>query len=303
MKNRLFIKNISDIITDTKSNHIRKKINCLNLNSDDINKNFTSPIYLNATIAFLVLNGSGEILINYKKYNFRKDSVILMTSIHLFNFIIFSKDIELLCLFVSKDFMEETDSTAMIFRRIKYGVRLFNKPLITFENEKFNLIKERVCDLNKTLDDKNHLYFKEIILNRLDAFYLDLSNIIDLNAEWKNDENQTRYEEIIKLFIEQLINNYRCEHKVEFYASKLNISAHYLTYIVKSVTGQTVYDFIFEMLFSDANSLLINSGLSIQEISDLLNFSNQSAFGKFFKRRSGLSPKEFRNNRFELINK
>ena len=81
---------------------------------------------------------------------------------------------------------------------------------------------------------------------------------------------------------------------MEFYASELNLSSHYLTLIVKQVTGQSVSDFIYEMLYSEARTLLSHSKLSVQEIAAKLNFSDQSSFGKFFKRKSGLSPKEFR---------
>ncbi|MCD8029779.1 MAG: AraC family transcriptional regulator [Bacteroides sp.] len=91
-----------------------------------------------------------------------------------------------------------------------------------------------------------------------------------------------------------LVTHYQSEHKVEFYASRLHVSTHYLTSVVKSVTRQSVSDFIFEMLYSEARILLTHSRLSIQEIAMKLNFSDQSAFGKFFKRRNGSSPLEFR---------
>lgn len=95
-------------------------------------------------------------------------------------------------------------------------------------------------------------------------------------------------------FIELLAIHYREEHKVDFYAAQLNLSSHHLTQIVKLVTGQSVSDFIFEMLFSEARNLLTHSKLSVQEIATALNFSDQSAFGKFFKRKTGVSPVDFR---------
>lgn len=72
------------------------------------------------------------------------------------------------------------------------------------------------------------------------------------------------------------------------------MSPHYLTLIVKHVTGQSASDFIFEMLYSEARNLLTHSKLSIQEIASKLNFSDQSSFGKFFKRKAGVSPFDFR---------
>ncbi|WP_196048231.1 helix-turn-helix domain-containing protein, partial [Parabacteroides distasonis] len=44
----------------------------------------------------------------------------------------------------------------------------------------------------------------------------------------------------------------------------------------------------------EAKALLSSSTLSIQEISDRLNFTNQSFFGKYFKQHVGISPTEYR---------
>ena len=41
---------------------------------------------------------------------------------------------------------------------------------------------------------------------------------------------------------------------------------------------------------------LNDSQLTIQQISEQLNFSNQSFFGKFFKRCAGMSPKDYMNS-------
>ncbi len=41
--------------------------------------------------------------------------------------------------------------------------------------------------------------------------------------------------------------------------------------------------------------MLLGTGLTVQQISDALHFPSQSVFGKFFKKSSGLSPREYRN--------
>ncbi|WP_373283838.1 helix-turn-helix domain-containing protein [Pontibacter amylolyticus] len=64
--------------------------------------------------------------------------------------------------------------------------------------------------------------------------------------------------------------------------------------MVKRLTGQMVADFIFQMIYSEARLLLQQPKLSVKQIADSLNFSDQSAFGKFFKRKSGVSPRQFR---------
>ena len=47
----------------------------------------------------------------------------------------------------------------------------------------------------------------------------------------------------------------------------------------------------------EAQVMLKSSNLNIQQISDELNFKSQSFFGKYFKKFTGMSPKEFRNSK------
>ncbi len=298
MRKTIRIKNIADLfLIPIQTTCIRDKINCINFNYDRITSQLSEPIFLNASIAILVLSGTGAICVNYKSHKIKNNTIILLSVSHLFNFSECSENFQCLCLFVSKDFMDEMDSTDMIYKRIKYGVKLFNTPTVQLNSSETTLLRNKISAVDGAIENLEHLYYKEMILNSLFAFYLDLSNIIDRQADFQNDSHLTRYESIIKSFIELLINNYRNEHSVEFYASQLNVSSHYLTLIVKRITGQSVCDFIFEMLHSEACTLLTHSKLSIQEIATLLNFSDQSSFGKFFKRKAGISPVDYRKKR------
>lgn len=297
MTSSIRIKNICELpIISGSRNDTRKKISCITIDQREAEEQFSSDIHLDAFIILLVLSGKGRTVINYKTYDIQADTLLLLSSAHLFHFGECSDDFQCQCLFISKAFTDEMDSTDMIYRRTKYGVRLYNEPVVPLEHSHASLLAERLISINKNIDRTEHFYHKEVILNRLFAFYLDLSDILERTNLPHTDGCLTRYESIIKSFIELLATHYRKEHKVNFYAAQLNLSAHHLTQIVKLVTGQSVSDFIFEMLFSEARNLLTHSKLSVQEIATTLNFSDQSSFGKFFKRKAGISPVDFRKD-------
>lgn len=276
------------------ANKTRNRINCTTIGAVEIERLFAPTVCLDAVSALLVLSGTATVEINYRPHPVSSGTLILFGASHLFHVSRCSTDCECLCLLVSRKFMEEMDSTEMIQRRIRYGVRLYTRPLVPLGSNEASQIRSRMLDIDRSIDRTDHLYYPELILNSLLAFYLDLSNLIERLPELHPGSTPTRHESIIGTFIELLVEHYRTEHKVEFYASRLNLSAHYLTLIVRRVTGQSPCDFIFEMLYSEARSLLSHSKLSVQEIAARLNFSDQSSFGKFFKRRSGLSPANFR---------
>ncbi|MFR3101268.1 MAG: helix-turn-helix domain-containing protein, partial [Parabacteroides distasonis] len=64
--------------------------------------------------------------------------------------------------------------------------------------------------------------------------------------------------------------------------------------LVKNVSNRTAGEWIDNYVVLEAKALLSSSTLSIQEISDRLNFTNQSFFGKYFKQHVGISPTEYR---------
>jgi AraC family transcriptional activator of pobA len=64
--------------------------------------------------------------------------------------------------------------------------------------------------------------------------------------------------------------------------------------LVKNVSNRTAGEWIDNYVVLEAKALLSSSTLSIQEISDRLNFANQSFFGKYFKQHVGISPTEYR---------
>ncbi|PWV51513.1 AraC family transcriptional regulator [Chitinophaga sp. S165] len=85
------------------------------------------------------------------------------------------------------------------------------------------------------------------------------------------------------------------QHSVRFYASHLNVTPKHLSEVIKEQTGRTAGEWIDQTLVLEAKVLLQRKDLSISQISDLLNFSDQSVFGKFFKVNTGMSPLSYRN--------
>lgn len=297
MTTSIHIKNICELPVISSGDDIRKIISCITIGHREAEEQFSVDIHLDAFIVLLVLSGSGHTTINYKRYEIREGTLLLLSAAHLFHLEGCSSDFQCRCLFVSKVFTDEMDSTEMIYRRTRYGVRLYNEPVVQLKPSHVSLLTERLASIDRSIGLTDHYYHKEVILNRLFALYLELSNLLEHTNLPQTDGCLTRYESIIKSFIELLAAHYREQHKVDYYAGQLNLSTHHLTEIVKRVTGQTVSDFIFEYLFSEARNLLMHSKLSIQEITVKLNFSDQSAFGKFFKRKAGMSPVDFKKER------
>lgn len=99
----------------------------------------------------------------------------------------------------------------------------------------------------------------------------------------------TLYEEFIDRLSEE-----RGKHDVSHYAGLLNISSNYLSRIVSRIGGGTAIDMINRSVILKAKVLLKNSDMTIENISEELNFPNSPYFCRFFKRETGMTPTEYR---------
>ncbi len=126
---------------------------------------------------------------------------------------------------------------------------------------------------------------------------LKASAFLDNSILHKHNQIQecrkTRQTEIFEKFIFMIKQDCSVERNVRFYADKLHITPQYLSKIIKNESNRTASEWIDEFVVLEAKALFKHTNLTIQEISNKLNFANQSSFGKFFKKKTGINPKEY----------
>jgi AraC-like DNA-binding protein len=83
---------------------------------------------------------------------------------------------------------------------------------------------------------------------------------------------------------------------VQYLAGHLNISANYLSDMLRSLTGRSTQQHIHDKLIEKAKELITTTSLSVSEIAYQLGFEYPQSFSKLFKNKTNTSPLEFRNN-------
>lgn len=257
---------------------------------------YFSPFYSDSYIYLLVKSGNAHITINYDTYEVRNSYIIVLTPLHIIQFTHISHDFCCSFLLVDESFMD-IPSMEKVFRQLTRSVQQYNKPVMHLCDSEFTVLTKCLNHIQEKIEQTNHLLHHEIIQNSFVAFLLEWINIYEtlIHRDSSHVVPNHYSAQILKDFISILKTHFKEQHHVSFYAEKLNISPQYLTLIVKKFTGQTIKEFIYDMLYSEARILLNRSDLSIQQISGELHFSDPSAFCKFFKRRSGITPMKYRN--------
>ncbi|MCL1668169.1 helix-turn-helix domain-containing protein [Elizabethkingia ursingii] len=160
----------------------------------------------------------------------------------------------------------------------------------TQERESFRFLINKITDAG---ENKNY-YSKDIIYHYFNALLLELMAIYRSSDTKIINSKTFRKKQFIHQFLTLLSENSKKERTVEFYADRLSVTPSYLSRIVKETSGESTRDIITNFVIMEACSLLMNSQLSITQISEELQFSDPSFFGKFFKRKMKMSPKIFR---------
>lgn len=91
-----------------------------------------------------------------------------------------------------------------------------------------------------------------------------------------------------------LLNKYAIEHRtVLFYAKALNISSKYLSFVCTCYSNKNASSWIDEAVIQKAKAMMVVHHYSLSETSDALHFSTVSSFSRYFKRVTGMTPKEY----------
>ena len=105
-------------------------------------------------------------------------------------------------------------------------------------------------------------------------------------------------EKLMLDFHAAIAENYHISREVKYYAELLCLSPKYFGTVVRQTLGYSAGELIARYVMVQAKHLLhYHHKMTIQQISDKLGFSDQTAFARYFKSHSGQTPQEYREGK------
>ena len=246
---------------------------------------------LNFILMAMCKKGKAQYSIDTRQQVVKPGDLLFVSERHVVDNYVASPDFECLCIMLTTEYYHgfvqdvKNVSSLLLFSMNNPVVPLTNKEIQVFTNY-FETIREKMADTS-------HHYRSPLIKALLLAMFYDMSNVI-YRVERQGNRKHTRAEAIFANFIRLLEENFRTQHRVSWYAEQLCITPKYLSEIVKKISLRTPNEWIDNYVILEARVLLKNTTKSIKEITDELNFPNQSFLGKYFKEHVGVSPSEYR---------
>lgn len=225
---------------------------------------------------FLVKQGSCRMVINGKDGDVLElgEGSMLMVSVNdVATLLSVSPDIDAECVLVDEEFVSQTYCFRLSADKYKSVLDIFHF----------------ICDIVR----HQHINKIEMIRSMFNVLKLIIEELPYEQCSVSHDIGHKKG--IYEIFLHHLYRNFRKERQIRFYADKLNVSTVYLSRMVKEISGTTVNDHATSLVYKEICNLLTLSDMTIGEIADYLNFSDQSALSNFFKQRSGMTPLAYRN--------
>lgn len=152
--------------------------------------------------------------------------------------------------------------------------------------EVITTILKRILTLYKTPNEKTN---KNLIAFNLLVIFEEIKKEIPIEVK----KNKNSFFEITEQYKHALTEHIYVYQQISDYAKLLNITPNYLNKCVKTSVNKTAQDLLKEMLILEAKTLIKYSDLHVSEIAVKLCDQTPSNFARFFKKQTGLTPKEY----------
>lgn len=251
----------------------------------------SDPVKFTSSVSVLLKRGTCQADINLFSYkiegpcivNIRNDQILQLSSV--------SEDFDSSFIVMSRRFC---DKLFLLLQDCRVYPVASGAQVVKVPDELLPRYVEFYRHINAIFNDVDNPYAYQAMVLAISSFFLEAGYKCYLplmeGVPYVNNR-------IVDRFMSLVQQNFKTERFLDFYATKLQITPKHLSRTIKSLTGSTAVEWIERYVILESKVLLKSTNLTIQQIADELHFTTQSFFGKYFKKKVGMSPKDFRNQR------
>lgn len=247
------------------------------------------PIRIENYAFILCAKGECRVSIYMGEHIIKEDSVLTLLPNSYFRVIEQAEGTELYVVTFKQSILSSSELYSTILEHVTHIIEF---PVVEFTHNTIEIMSDYVkllirmeefTEVSRNVDFVNSLLKQFIILIGAKRQIIEEKTLM-------NDRSKALVMRLIKI----IVANYTVERSPAFYAQQMHLTPQHLSSVVKKVLGMTITDVIAQFIVIDAQTKLTSSNLSIKEIAVELNFEDISTFGKYFKRYTDFSPRQYR---------
>lgn len=221
---------------------------------------------------------------------FEQHDIAVMLPDHIIGHGECSEDYSTTMIVIDRSFFDQLTNRESFSGYLKYK----SQPNYHLTDEQYSQITTILATLRLVVEIP-HPKRTESLANLLDILFYALTDFRGDELTNKENKVEVRNTYLFNSFYELLINNYKSQHEIGWYAEKLCLTPKYFSGVIRQITGKSAAQWINEMLILHAKRLLYTRhDMNLQQIAFELGFKGNANFCRFFKDQTGLRPSEYR---------
>jgi AraC family transcriptional activator of pobA len=237
---------------------------------------------------FIAESGVMEIEIDVVKYTVRKNDLLFNNPSHVAQVYSISPNMTGKVIAFKKELLD-----GEFFNPTEKLSFINTTPFLALDEKEASMVSDLIEEMKLKLADSQRPNRRQVAINLIGVLLHEIDAIFRLKPG-HHEKKLTSKETINNQFHNLVSTFFLKQRSVKFYAGMLNITPRHLNELTKEITGKSASDQIDEMIVREAKIFLKNTNLSVKEIAEALNFSDQFAFSKYFKKFVKVSPTEYR---------
>lgn len=166
-------------------------------------------------------------------------------------------------------------------------------------DEERKIITEITEKIEKEFSNNIDAHSQTLIISNLELLLNYCLRFYDRQFYTRTNLNQdvaSQFEELLKDYYKQEKQLELGLPTVQYCGTALNMSPKYLSDLLRKETGQSTQDHIHQYIIEKAKNKLLNTNESASEIAYALGFEYPQYFSRIFKKKTEMSPSEFRQS-------
>lgn len=249
------------------------------------------PFKIQFAMAHLCLSGSMRVRLNLNEYELHRNSLLIVTPGSIGQCLDLSPDCRIILVALLNDYVitESNSEGALIVRKF-----LAQQSILQLTDTQTAEILALYRALYDKLRRPDFRFKDDVLKGYLQVLYSEICQLMAPYVERQDARQGSRKKQIFDRFIAELRQHCTMERSIGFYADRLCLTPKYLSQVVHAVSGRHAGEWIRDYVILEAKALLKSGQYTIQQVSDMLNFANQSFFGVYFKKAVGCSPTAYK---------
>lgn len=253
---------------------------------------YCSEPFMSPDLTITINNcGQANSIYDMQPVMFKQYDIAVVLPSHIIGYGNCTEDYNATVIVIAKAFYDELIHRESFKDYLKYKT----KPNFHLTEEQYNKIVT-ILNTLRIIVNSEHPKRHETLANLLDILFYTMTRYRGEEENLEKDDSRSTY--LFNTFYDLLINNYKTQHKIEWYAEQLCLTSKYFSTTIRKITGKSAAKWVDEILILNAKRLLhTRRDLTVQQIAYELGFKENATFCRFFKDQTGLRPSEYRKGK------